>query len=1360
MTLAPSTATGSRFQLNRAGVLNVWQYDEQVFDFQGGRLLLRGTNGAGKSKTLELLLPFCIDGDRQRMNATGRAQTALTWLMLDGVDEKLRTGYVWVEFRRTNDAGESEFLTCGVGLRASRSANSVTSWMFCTPQRIGIDLLLEDADGPLGKGALDSAVPHPGRVFETGRDYRAHVGRLLFGLDPGRYDDLLRLLYWLRQPQIGEEIDPKKIAHQLVQSLPELDSEELAQAGSTLDELADFGEKLRRTEAASTAIVSALEVYRRYARGLTRQRASALTEADRERRQLLRAVRQHERDRDALVVEIEDIARQLDAAQARSRAARAEIDALAASPEEARLEDSRGLVEAAVSAVSRQNAALKQAQAALAAMVESADVARGRTEETARRLDRDVDDIASQARLTAIALPAGFGRTGIAAVAPSHPAELAAAVKRWVEVHGTALDDLAQAVAVKSSAAREVRASAVVHSQLRSSADTAGQLSDAAAALADGLRASVTDLELQATAASSRWLDAVRAWADDSPGPVLDAVAWARELDSDEVIGDTSADDLAQRVAVEAAPAVAELRRAERERHGDRVAAGRQLAETVAALEAARLEIDPAPPPTSLPRDRDRDADQGTPTSGAPLWRAVDFVEPMEPSARAAVEAALQQSGLLDAWIDPDGVLRDGSFEVLLTPTSPVDGPTLAAVLQPAGDDRRISALLECFVLVDRVDDVVHHDAAIGRDGSFRVGPLSGRATKPVAQYVGAAARAAERARRIADLEAQRSAREAHLNELDALEQSAAAAVAVLERWITAVPPVLEVVRARDRLEGGRRSLVSAEVQAHAAEEAAAAARLRAAQSLAELNELAARHDVPIDIDELDRLGQDLRELHSAVARHQDAIGSLVSRVAESSLAEARRVEAGSFVAEATELLHQLQSEADAVQQAYDSLVAALSETLSQLTARRQQARDEHAKANETVAMLAPSLAGERENLAAIKERLAQTLSMVEERHEVVRRSAARLSRLRDVPGLLAAALGSIDEEHDRALASPSDGGVVEVVAVAQAWTEALAHAAEPDANAVLHMHGELTTGHAASHEPALTLVDDTYAIVARDGTVTVTLTELAALLTDRVVQQSQLLTARERDAFEQVLLGSLGDELRRRLQEAHELVDGMNELLGHIRTSQGIRVRLRWRVREDTPPEARDVTELVARSSAALLPDERDRLHRAMSQLLALAADDAPDDGYAEHLSRALDYRTWHEFRVQYTRPGTDDWLDLSRRSPLSQGEQKVACYLPLFAAAAAHFTSVAGAAPQAPRFVLLDDAFPKIDARTHPLLFGLLVQLDLDFVVTSERLWGDHPEVPELAIYEALRNPGEPGIAQAHYTWDGRALQAVAPS
>lgn len=116
-----------------------------------------------------------------------------------------------------------------------------------------------------------------------------------------------------------------------------------------------------------------------------------------------------------------------------------------------------------------------------------------------------------------------------------------------------------------------------------------------------------------------------------------------------------------------------------------------------------------------------------------------------------------------------------------------------------------------------------------------------------------------------------------------------------------------------------------------------------------------------------------------------------------------------------------------------------------------------------------------------------------------------------------------------------------------------------------------------------------------------------------------------------------------------------------------------------------------------------------------------------------------------------------LHRLIEASWGERPELSYSEHLAAAAAHFTSLAGAAPHAPRLVLLDDAFPKIDVRTHPLLFGLLVQLDLDFLVTSERLWGDHDTVPCLSIYEALRDPSQRCIAQYEYRWDGHNLQSV---
>jgi hypothetical protein len=53
--------------------------------------------------------------------------------------------------------------------------------------------------------------------------------------------------------------------------------------------------------------------------------------------------------------------------------------------------------------------------------------------------------------------------------------------------------------------------------------------------------------------------------------------------------------------------------------------------------------------------------------------------------------------------------------------------------------------------------------------------------------------------------------------------------------------------------------------------------------------------------------------------------------------------------------------------------------------------------------------------------------------------------------------------------------------------------------------------------------------------------------------------------------------------------------------------------------------------------------------------------------------------------------------------------------------------------------------------------VDLDLDFVITSERLWGCFPTVPSLHIYECLRDPAARGVATVHFTWDGRHRHLV---
>ncbi|GGY05893.1 hypothetical protein GCM10010358_69100 [Streptomyces minutiscleroticus] len=58
--------------------------------------------------------------------------------------------------------------------------------------------------------------------------------------------------------------------------------------------------------------------------------------------------------------------------------------------------------------------------------------------------------------------------------------------------------------------------------------------------------------------------------------------------------------------------------------------------------------------------------------------------------------------------------------------------------------------------------------------------------------------------------------------------------------------------------------------------------------------------------------------------------------------------------------------------------------------------------------------------------------------------------------------------------------------------------------------------------------------------------------------------------------------------------------------------------------------------------------------------------------------------------------------------------------------------------------------DEPTHARLGRILVDLDLDFVLTSERLIGNWPGVPSLHIYACLRDPHVRGVATLHYTWN----------
>ena len=54
----------NNYKVSKIGLLNFWLYDEEEFDFYDGKLILRGTNGSGKSVTMQSFIPLILDGNK------------------------------------------------------------------------------------------------------------------------------------------------------------------------------------------------------------------------------------------------------------------------------------------------------------------------------------------------------------------------------------------------------------------------------------------------------------------------------------------------------------------------------------------------------------------------------------------------------------------------------------------------------------------------------------------------------------------------------------------------------------------------------------------------------------------------------------------------------------------------------------------------------------------------------------------------------------------------------------------------------------------------------------------------------------------------------------------------------------------------------------------------------------------------------------------------------------------------------------------------------------------------------------------------------------------------------------------------
>ncbi|MEV7969290.1 SbcC/MukB-like Walker B domain-containing protein [Sphaerisporangium sp. NPDC088356] len=306
------TPASGRFKPSRAGVINIWDYIDEEFVFADGRLVLRGHNGSGKTKALEVLFPFVLDGvsDARRLDPfSGENRTMKSNLLYRG--QEAEYGYVWMEFTQDSDdtdeahdayaydpdtddaeavdreagGGERELgprggdaVTLIIGLRAHRHRDGVTPSFFVTGRRVGVDFGLLSADSrPLTEKQL-KAVLEPGARHRTATDYRAAVDAHLFGLGKERYAQLLDLLLALRRPLLAKDLDPVKVSDTLSAGLSPVDAVLVEQAARDFENLAAVQRLFDDLTLADSAVKEFLGHYTAYLRAHVRHHLDRIRE--------------------------------------------------------------------------------------------------------------------------------------------------------------------------------------------------------------------------------------------------------------------------------------------------------------------------------------------------------------------------------------------------------------------------------------------------------------------------------------------------------------------------------------------------------------------------------------------------------------------------------------------------------------------------------------------------------------------------------------------------------------------------------------------------------------------------------------------------------------------------------------------------------------------------------------------------------------------------------------------------------------------------------------------------------------------------------------------------------------------------
>ena len=1351
--------------MNRIGLLDFWYYDEEEFYFLDGRMLLRGSNGSGKSVTMQSFIPLLLDGNMrpERLDPFGsNARKMKNYLLEENDVREERTGYLYMEFKRQDT---DAYLTIGIGMRARRN-KELDTWYFCIldGRRANKDFPLYKAGKTklsLTKQELKNRIGDGGRVMETQREYMEMVNKQIFGFDTmEEYKELIDLLIQLRTPKLSKDFKPSILNEILGNSLAPLSEDDLRPMSEAIENMDNLKMDLDGLKESFQAVNKIKREYEKYNQAVLRDKAKDFLQVtkdcvrqEQERKKLEEKLEETQKEHETAKNQVEELkGEQLILEKKKGSLSNSNINELAKDKcqlEEDLQESKRKLQEKEKSYSGKKD--------------QQIDIKNKQKEEEDRayQFKQEMKDPleemeAYHENLDLLEFP--FMKRDLT----DSP---------WKEYdYGTHQSMVAKLQEQLEKGKQKLEEMNLARQKYD---DVLKQLEDSRIRR-DKCETTYYQTDNQLTEIKNELVEKIHRWNQENQYLLLTSNALQQMEGMIQVFSIEHDFEDVKKLMRE------QFFQVEKNFKNELYVIERNLQDLQEVMEQTKVELkewegktDPEPEcQEEVKENRKQLEEKEIPFT--PFYKLVDFKEELSEERANRFEEALLQMGILNALIIPKEYQEDvlkmkgGTCDRYLFGDASkmkenlhflfsVDCSSDSAFYQQVTD-----ILGEVLIVSnDQMAHMMEDSTAIAEDGTYRIGIVTGTITGTyTAKYIGANAREQFRKEMVEKLTRKLAQEKEEETVLLESQNKKKAQLEKLSQEQARFPKDVDLRVAIKALEDVRHALdrSQAEVKQQEEKEQQEAKNLKDIRTQAQ--ELADKvHLVPnLDIfkEALEDSRQYQQAFHNLQMSHNKYQNSYQNLQTFSEQLENVQQDLEELLGDLNmlknaekQLKAQLQSVTEQLDiQGYEELKAELEQCINRLHEIPKEL-EQYIRSHEK---LENEIRQTQQSCERILEKIKQTKEEVNKAEEMF---------------LMELQLQYVSLENDLTQMSCMEKAsccLKEIDASFEGRTEEF----QQKLQNVFYENKSALNDYNLSLEPAFTVdsgegtIGKRLDIKAKYQYASVSFLELAQRMERAIEEKENILSEKDRELFEDILANTVSRKIRGKIYKSMEWVNKMNEHMGKMRTSSGLTLSLKWkpkRAEHEGQLDTSKLVELLKQDTEIMREEEFAKLSSHFRSKIAEARKvlEQKENVKSFHMivKEVLDYRKWFEFTLECKKTG-ENKKELTNRVffTFSGGEKAMSMYVPLFSAVASKYD---GARTDAPRLISLDEAFAGVDEMNIKDMFRLMVEFEFNFIINSQILYGDYETVPSLAIYQLLRPGNVKYVSIISYVWNGKQREYV---